>query len=114
MRKLIRGCLKNMGFTTVLDLTPTGNIFRTLVAEKAHVLICNGETPEMKEWELVKLLRNHPEVCKTKVVIVSGNSDKESILGAVRAGVDDYLIIPFSASALEERIRALFAVKAGG
>ena len=109
VRKLIRGCLKTMGFALIIDLNPAGNILSTLTDEKVHVLICNGETPEMENWNLLKLLREHPENCKTKVIVASGNSDKEAILGAVQAGVDDYIIIPFSAALFEERIRALFA-----
>src|SRR3972149_4351350 len=109
VRKFIKGCLKDMGCPTVLELVPAGNILITVVQEQPHVLICSGETPEMKNWDLMRLLRDRPEISKTKVIVVSGNYDKEAILGAVRAGVDDYIILPFSASLLEQRIWALFA-----
>ncbi|MBI3016254.1 MAG: response regulator [Candidatus Tectomicrobia bacterium] len=110
VRKFIKGCLKGMGCPTLLELVPTGgNILITVVQEQPHVLICSGETPEMKDWSLVRSIRNHPEVSKTKVIVVSGDSARESILGAVKAGVDDYVILPFSASNFEERVWVLFA-----
>lgn len=109
VRKFIKGCLKGLGCPTILELIPTGNILSTMVSERPHVLICAGETPEMEDWLLMKSIRRHPDLRRIKVVIVSGDSSKDSILGAVRNGVDDYIILPFSASTLEERICTLFS-----
>ncbi|MBI2998492.1 MAG: response regulator [Deltaproteobacteria bacterium] len=110
LRKFIKGCLQSMGGSTILELVPTGNVLNTLVREEgADVLIVNGEIREMREWNLVKSIRSHPKVNKMKVIVVSGNPDKGSILGAIQAGVDDYIILPFSAVAFEDRIRTLFA-----
>lgn len=111
VRKLIRKCLQTLGATAILDLDPAGNILETLLAENVQVLFCNGETPEMREWGLVKSIREHPAARSAKIVVVSGNSDKEAILGAVQAGVDDYVIIPFSIAVFEDKVRSLFARK---
>jgi len=109
LRKFIKNCLQAMGCSIVTELVPQGNILATLVEEKPHVLVVNGETPEMEGWNLVRSLRALPKVNKTKVVVVSGDSDKETLLGAVKAGVDDYILIPFSSSTLAVKIQALFA-----
>jgi len=110
LRKFIKGCLQSMGGTTILEMIPTGNILNTLIREEGiDVLIVNGEIPEMQEWNLVKLIRSHPKVNKTKVVVISGNPDKDAILGAIQAGIDDYIILPFSAVAFQDRIRTLLA-----
>jgi len=109
LRKFLKGCLQSVGDATILELIPTGNVLSTLVREEGvDVLIVNGEISEMREWNLVKSIRSHPKVNKIKIIIVSGNPDKDAILGAIQAGIDDYIILPFSAVAFQDRIRTLF------
>jgi len=109
IRKFIRGCLQGMENFDVVEWIPGQALLGTLLDEKPDVLIANGETPEMGAWKLVKTLRSLPGLKKTKVIIVSGDSCKEIIEEAIQAGVDDYIILPFSATLLEKRIEALFA-----
>ena len=113
IRKFIRGCLQDMGYLNVVDWIPGTAILGTLLDEKAHVLIVNGESPDIQGWEMVRTLRSLAATCKAKVIIVGGDSSKESIQDAIQAGVDDYIILPFSLSLFEKRITALFAKKSG-
>ncbi|HLC25591.1 MAG TPA: response regulator [bacterium] len=108
VRKLIKSILRNMGFTLILEDSSTGNFLGTLKKENVHVLICSGKDSDHENWDWVKTLRTQEHARKTGVMILSSVTDKETILGAIQAGVDDYIVMPFSAQAFEERINALF------
>ncbi|MBI3014333.1 MAG: response regulator [Candidatus Tectomicrobia bacterium] len=111
VRKLIKSILRNMGFPTVLEESVAGNFLDTLVKEKVHVLICSGGDPHEQDWDWVKALRAQEHTQKTGVIIISSLTEKDVILDAVRAGVDDYIVMPFSALVFEERIDTLLQKK---
>lgn len=108
LRKFIKGSLQNMGAASITEMGATGNVLTTLLREgKTDVLIVSGEIPEMREWKLVKAIRSQEALGRLKVVVVSGNPDRNEILAAIEAGIDDYIILPFSAAAFQDRMRTL-------
>lgn len=109
IRRFLRGCLEGIPGFEVAEWIPGDAILGTLLAERASLLIVNGETPEMEEWKLVKRIRALPGAHQVKIMVVSGESSQEVIEKAIVAGVDDYLVLPFSATFLEKRIEGLLA-----
>lgn len=109
LRRFIKGWLHELGCLDAVDWAPGKTILATLLEERADALIVDGETPEMRGWKLLKTMHSLPSTRKTKVIVVSGDSTQETIHGAVRAGVDGYVVLPVSVATLENKIRGLFA-----
>lgn len=112
VRKLIKSILRNLGFSTIQESTTTANLLATLGKDPVQILICGGERASQEGWKWVETLHSGSEPGEeTSVVIVSSVSDKETILEAVHAGVDEYIVLPFSALLFEERINTLVRKK---
>jgi len=72
-----------------------------------HVRICSAADPNGQNWDWVKALRAREHARNTGVIVISSVTDQEAILGAVRASVDDSIVMPLPALAFEERIGSL-------
>ncbi|GAB6042649.1 response regulator [Endothiovibrio diazotrophicus] len=74
--------------------------------EKAHydIILCDWEMPEMSGEELLHWVRTHPEMSKTPFVMVTSRGDREHVVKAVQAGVDNYVVKPFTIDGLLSKV----------
>lgn len=83
-----------------------------LTKSKYDIILCDWEMPEMSGEELLKWLRAHPEMSKTPFIMVTSRGDREHVVKAVQAGVDNYLTKPFTIEGLMTKVAQ--ALKKGG
>lgn len=74
---------------------------------KLDLILCDLDMPKMNGFEFVQRLRKIPDpaLANLPVVIITGNSQAESVRGAVELGISGFLVKPITAKALEERIK---------
>lgn len=74
---------------------------------KLDLILCDLDMPKMNGLEFVQRLRKIPDpaLANLPVVIITGNSQVESVRGAVELGISGFLVKPITAKALEERIK---------
>jgi two-component system chemotaxis response regulator CheY len=68
------------------------------------LIISDYNMPEMDGLGLLRAVRGHPVVRKVPFILLTGRGDKELVVKAAQAGVNNYLIKPFTASTLREKI----------
>lgn len=109
MRRIIRNILRQLGYDEV-DEADNGNTALTkLRAGKFDFVITDWNMPTMDGLELVKILRADETLRKMPVLMVAAEAMKENIVEAVKAGVNDYVVKPFTPEVMKEKIAKIFS-----
>jgi len=104
MQRIILNTLNRIGYE---NLTPAENGREALLIMKEQsfdLIITEWHMPEMDGLKLVQVLKNSEDYGHIPVVMVSSCSSLEDIMKAVNAGVDDYIVKPFSSETLKNKI----------
>ena len=108
MRLIIRGSLQQIGFRDFEEAVDGEDGLRKLVATPAHLVISDYNMPNLDGLGLLRAVRTHPSTAKIAYIMLTGRADKDLVQKAIRSGVNDYLVKPFSVAALKEKIEAVF------
>jgi two-component system chemotaxis response regulator CheY len=104
MVRIIRKLLKQIGYENV-DEASNGEEALQKIKEKSYGLIISDWNMEpMTGFDLLKHVRAEEATAKTPFILVTAESKPENVLAAQKAGVSNYLIKPFSAPVLKEKI----------
>jgi two-component system chemotaxis response regulator CheY len=107
MLHIIRSCLKQIEITDVREATDGQAAFKMINQCKFDLVISDWNMEPMSGLELLAAVRRHP-YCKTlPFILVTATNDQSQIERAVRAGVSDYIIKPFSADTINRKVRSL-------
>ncbi len=107
MRGLTRYSLQQIGFKNVDDAANGKAALDKLVKEKFDLVISDWNMDVMDGLVLLKLIRQHPQMKKLPFIMVTGAGDKERVVQAVQAGVNNYIIKPFTTETLKKKIEAV-------
>jgi two-component system chemotaxis response regulator CheY len=112
MRKLVKGLLQELGYRDVTE-ADDGNTALPLLRNGAFdFLITDWNMPGMPGLELLKTVRADAKLAKLPVLMLTAEAKREQIIEAAQAGVSGYIIKPFTAETLKEKIDKILASKA--
>jgi len=109
MVRIIRKLLKQVGFENVDEAASGAEAFEKMKAKSYGLVISDWNMEPMTGYELLKAVRSDANLQKTPFILVTAESKAENIEAAKAAGVDSYLIKPFTAPVLKEKIEEVFA-----
>ncbi|MBI5826581.1 MAG: chemotaxis response regulator CheY [Deltaproteobacteria bacterium] len=104
MRRIIRNILKEIGYTNVDEADDGSTALEKLKGGGFQFVITDWNMPNMPGIELLKAIRQDDALKHTPVLMVTAEAAKENVVIAVQAGVNNYIVKPFTAAALKERI----------
>lgn len=104
MRRIIRNILKEIGYTNVDEADDGSTALEKLKGGGYQFVITDWNMPNMPGIELLKAIRQDDALKHTPVLMVTAEAAKENVVTAVQAGVNNYIVKPFTAAALKERI----------
>lgn len=107
MRGLTRYSLQQIGFKFVDDASNGKQALDKLVVQPFDLVISDWNMDVMDGLVLLKLIRQHPQFKKLPFIMVTGAGDKEKVMQAVQAGVNNYIIKPFTVATLKQKIEAV-------
>ena len=107
MREIIRKVLQELGYAHVQEASDGASALPMLKASSFDMLITDWNMPKLPGIELLRAVRAEPKLAKLPVLIVTAEVKREQIIEATLAGVNGYIIKPFTASALAEKVRKL-------
>ena len=107
MRRIVRNLLTDLGFQNVEEADSGEAALSMLRRRPFELVITDWAMPGMDGIGLVKAIRADPALSRLPVVMAASEAKREQILEAASAGVDGYLVKPFSASALETKLRKI-------
>ncbi|HOF04150.1 MAG TPA: response regulator [Syntrophales bacterium] len=104
MRKVIRNILKQIGFENIVEAEDGAIGLRVLKSQQIDFVIADWNMPNMTGLELLKAVRADADLAKTPFLMVTAEALQENVIAAVKAGVNNYIVKPFTAETLNEKI----------
>ncbi len=108
MRRIIRNLLRDLGFNNTLEADDGKTAWPVMQSGGIDLLITDWNMPGMQGIDLLKAVRADPKTNKTPVLMVTAESKKEQIVEAAQAGVNGYIVKPFTAQTLKEKLEKIF------
>ncbi|ATN00143.1 MULTISPECIES: chemotaxis response regulator CheY [Proteus] len=108
MRRIVRNLLKELGFTNVEEAEDGADALAKLRNSAIDFVITDWNMPNMDGLELLKNIRSDAGLAATPVLMVTAEAKKENIIAAAQAGASGYVVKPFTAAILEEKLNKIF------
>ena len=105
MRRIIVNTLKRAGYTDVIEASDGRDALEKLRADRINLVITDWNMPQMDGLALVKALRSSDEFKQLPVLMITTRSVREDIVKALKAGVNNYIVKPFSPETLRAKIQ---------
>jgi two-component system, chemotaxis family, chemotaxis protein CheY len=108
MRRIVKNLLRDLGFTNTLEADDGKTALPKLQAGGIDFLVTDWNMPGMNGLDLLKAVRADPKLANMPVLMVTAEAKREQIIMAAQAGVNGYIIKPFTAATLKEKIEKIF------
>jgi two-component system chemotaxis response regulator CheY len=108
MRRIVRGLLKELGFKHMREAENGQMALAELKKKKADFVVCDWNMPIMTGIDLLKEIRADDALKATPFLMVTAEAKQENIIAAVQAGVSNYIVKPFNAQTLQEKLNKIF------
>lgn len=112
MRRIIKNLLHDLGYANVTEADDGNTALPLLKDGNFDFLITDWNMPGMPGLELLKLVRADARLGKMPVLMLTAEAKREQIVEAAQAGVSGYVIKPFTAATLKEKIDKILAARA--
>nr|WP_262965657.1 chemotaxis response regulator CheY [Methylobacter psychrophilus] len=104
MRRIIRNLLKELGYTNVTEAEDGNSALTQLNRDSFDFIVSDWNMPGMDGLQLLQAVREAPSLCKIPMLMVTAEAKKENIVAAAKAGASGYIVKPFTAATLDEKI----------
>ena len=112
MRRIIKNLLHDLGYKNVSEADDGTTALPMLKSGKFDFLITDWNMPGMPGLELLKQVRADPALSRLPVLMLTAEAHREQIVAAAQAGVNGYVIKPFTAAILKEKIDKVLGARA--
>lgn len=108
MRRIVKNLLNDLGFSNTAEAEDGNAALAMLRQGGFQFVITDWNMPGMTGIELLKNIRADPALAKLPVLMVTAEQKREQIIEAAQAGVNGYIIKPFTAVTLQEKLDKIF------
>ncbi len=108
MRRIVRNLLKELGFTNVDEAEDGIAALAKLRSSSFDFVVSDWNMPNMTGLDLLKEIRADANLKHLPVLMVTAEAKKENIVSAAQAGASGYVVKPFTAATLEEKLNKIF------
>lgn len=114
MRRIIKNTLARLGYSEILEGENGIEGWEHMDADPdIGVLITDWNMPEMNGLELVKKVRGDERYTDIPIIMVTTEGGKAEVITALKAGVNNYIVKPFTPQVLKEKLEAVLGVNEG-
>ncbi len=119
MRRIVKNLLKQLGFENIDEAEDGVAALSKLKGGGFGLVISDWNMPNMEGIDLLRAVRSEPPPLKdVPFLMVTAEAEKEKVIEAIKAGVDNYVVKPFTAEVLKEKLEKIAerkpSLKAGG
>jgi two-component system chemotaxis response regulator CheY len=107
MRRILKNILKQIGFTNIIEADDGATALEELKKNKADLIISDWNMPKMTGLDLLKTVRADDSLKHIPFLMVTAESQKQNVLDAVQAGVSNYVVKPFTAEQITEKLEKI-------
>ena len=112
MRRIVKNLLHDLGYANVTEADDGNTALPLLKAGNFDFLITDWNMPGMAGLDLLKAVRADPKLAKLPVLLLTAEAKREQIVEAAQAGVNGYVIKPFTAQTLKEKLDKILQARA--
>ena len=108
MRRIVRNLLKELGFANVDEAEDGAVALQKLKSSPYDFVVTDWNMPNMDGLTLLQSIRRTPELKHLPVLMITAEAKKENIIAAAQAGASGYVVKPFTAATLAEKLEKIF------
>jgi two-component system chemotaxis response regulator CheY len=108
MRRIVKNLLGDLGFSNTAEADDGKTAWPMLESGEFDFVVTDWNMPGMTGIELLRQIRSSPKTAKLPVLMVTAEAQKSQIIEAAQAGVNGYIIKPFTAATLKEKLDKIF------
>lgn len=108
MRRIVKNILKQLGFNNLEEAENGQEALTKLKADTYGFVVSDWNMPVMMGIDLLRAIRADEKLKKIPVLMVTAEAQKENLMEAVQAGVSNYVVKPFTAETMQEKINKIF------
>lgn len=108
MRHIVRNLLRELGIRHIREAENGQIALDKLKVKKADFVVSDWNMPVMNGIDLLRAIRADQALRSTRVLMVTAEANQENIVEAVQAGVNNYIVKPFNAQTLQEKLNKIF------
>ncbi len=108
MRRIVKNQLRELGFSNIREADDGSSALDVLKSTHIDFVVTDWNMPGMAGIDLLKAMRSDDNMKHLPVLMVTAEAKREQIVEAAQAGVNGYVVKPFTAAALKEKIDRIF------
>lgn len=108
MRRIVRNLLKELGYSNAEEAEDGVDALAKLRENKFDFVVSDWNMPNLDGLEMLKQIRQDDALKHLPVLMVTAEAKKENIIEAAQAGASGYVVKPFTAGTLEEKLNKIF------
>lgn len=108
MRRIIKNLLRDLGFANTAEADDGQTALPMLKSQHFDFVVTDWNMPGMTGIDLLKAIRADEKLRSIPVLMVTAEAKREQIIEAAQAGVNGYVVKPFTAAVLKEKIEKIF------
>ncbi|WP_425468222.1 chemotaxis response regulator CheY [Reinekea thalattae] len=108
MRRIVKNLLRDLGFTNTQEADDGATAWPMLQSGDFDFVVTDWNMPGMTGIELLGHIRADERLKSMPVLMVTAEAKRDQIVAAAQAGVNGYVVKPFTAAALKEKIEKIF------
>ncbi len=107
MRRILKNILKQLGFKNLVEADDGTSAWEVLQGQSIDLIISDWNMPKMTGLELLKKVRASDNHKRTPFLMVTAEAQKQNVIEAVQAGVSNYVVKPFTAEAISDKLEKI-------
>jgi len=108
MRRILKNILKQIGYSDIEEAEDGNSALARLRQGGFGLVVSDWNMPNMTGLDLLKAIRADNALNNMPVLMVTAEAKKENVMDAIKAGVNNYVVKPFTADVLKEKIEKIF------
>lgn len=108
MRRIVKNILRQLGFENIIEADDGTTALDALKKNKIDLIVSDWNMPKMTGLELLKTVRASDEYKDVPFLMVTAETQKQNVLDAVQAGVSNYVVKPFTAEQISDKLQKIF------
>ncbi len=108
MRRIVKNILKQLGFNNVSEAENGQRALEVLKKDRFDFVVTDWNMPVMTGLDLLKAIKADEQLKHIPVMMVTAEAQQQNIVEAVKAGASNYIVKPFTAEVMEEKINRIF------
>ena len=110
MRRIVCNALRDIGYSEVVEAEDGNDALEKIDAHTFEFIITDWNMPNMNGLDLTKSIRDHDEIGEIPILMITTRGMQEDVIAAMQARVNNYIVKPFTAKILREKIDMILKI----